>query len=404
MLVITLRTGIAAPNILVRLVYLGAFFIPLLTKYRNLYLPCLVAFTAVSINHFAYGYLPYDMFSYAMISIVVLAATVLIHRNSVIKVNPFFLMLFLYVIIINVVFSGNPQEISYCILSISCGAMIINSDSNQRISNMLTCFSVVSLALSFIYLTNFETFLQSYNAADDIERAGWTDPNYLSCIVGMGVVTSLVQLFRNKHASLYSRLFWIVTIIISLMSQLLMASRGGILSVIVSTLILLIFADVKAKYKIIITLLLVGVLIWLYSNNYFELLEYRIANDSSGGSGRTGLWKMKLSAFSNESNILNLIFGFGHTGALQLAFGNQEFGFHNDYLAILCSYGVVGFFMMLYLMFRLPFKNTTKTSRPIVASFVVYLALVCMTLEPLASGRLTYFAFYYLILLSRSIS
>lgn len=404
LLAVTLRTSVAAPNILVRLVYLGAFFIPLLTKYRNLYLPCLVAFTTVSINSFAFGYFPYDMLSYAVISIFALVIAALVYRSSSIRITPLFFMTLLYVLIINVVYSGSPQDISYCFIAICCGATIQDNNAQKNQSNLLNCFSVISLALSFIYLTNYDAFLQSYNPADDMERAGWTDPNYLSCILGMGVITSLIQLLRERKASLFWRLFWISTVTVSLMSQLLMASRGGLLCVVVSALILLIFADVKKWYKVIISLFLVGVLVWLYTNNYFELLEYRVTNDSSGGSGRVDIWQMKLLAFGNESNILKWIFGVGHTGALKLSFNNQPFGFHNDFLAVLCSYGVIGFVMMVYIMFILPFKGTTKYSRPIVAALVIYLVLVCMTLEPLSSGRLTYFAFYYLILLTRSVS
>lgn len=188
------------------------------------------------------------------------------------------------------------------------------------------------------------------------------------------------------------------------MSQLLLASRGGLLCVAISSLILIMFANVRNGYKLIVSFLLIGALVWLYTNDYFQLLEYRILNDSTGGSGRVDIWKMKLSLFASESNVFNWIFGLGHNRALQLSFNNQAIGFHNDFLAILCSYGLIGVGMMVYMIFVLPFKGNTISSRPIIVALVVYLVLACLTLEPLSSGRLTYFAFYYLIILSRSLS
>ena len=147
-LAVTLRTSVAAPNVLVRLVFLCAFFIPFLTKYRNLYLPCLIAFTTVSINSFAFGYFPYDMFSYAAISIFILVFVTLSRQNSFIRITPLFFILLFYISIIDIVSSGSPQNITYCMISLCCGAMIIDGNEKQNHFNMLICFSVISLALS----------------------------------------------------------------------------------------------------------------------------------------------------------------------------------------------------------------------------------------------------------------
>mgnify|MGYP003308199786 CR=1 FL=1 len=66
-------------------------------------------------------------------------------------------------------------------------------DGVNLVNSMLYCFIFTSLAISLIYLLNYDQFLASYNANDRMERSGWTDPNYLSCIIGMGSIVTAKQ-------------------------------------------------------------------------------------------------------------------------------------------------------------------------------------------------------------------
>ena len=74
-------------------------------------------------------------------------------------------------------------------------------------------------------------------------------------------------------------------------------------------------------------------------------------------------------------------------------------GFHNDFLAIFCGYGILGLILFIYIIFIVPFANIQRSDRPILISLIVYLLIASLTLEPLASGNITFWAFYYLILL-----
>ena len=245
---------------------------------------------------------------------------------------------------------------------------------------------------------NFERFLESYNVIDKLERSGWTDPNYLSCIIGMGVITSLILLMRESTYHIMYKIFYVLTIGLSIISQVLMASRGGLLCVSVSVVVLLLFANIKFRYKLLLLIAIFSFVVFLYTNNYFELLVYRIEHDTGDGSGRLDIWKLKLHEFFSEGNIGDWIFGLGHSSAFKLGYGESGFGFHNDYLAILCGYGLFGLMAFLYFLFILPFKHI-KARSVIVFSMIVYLALACMTLEPMSAGRFPYIAFYALILI-----
>lgn len=398
-ILLSTRTNLSAPNALIRLTFLLAFFIPLFLKYTYLYLPCLVAFITVSTKHFAFGYMPYEMSTYAMISLVSFITVYGIRRNQAHNVNPVFLLLLLYVLLVNVAYSGSPQNITYSIITVCFGGMITKVRTGGNIvNNMLHCFVFASLALSLIYLINFEQFIQSYSEKDGMERSGWTDPNYLSCIVGMGSLSSLILLLKNKHARIYSRLLWVITLVLSTISQVLMASRGGILAVSGSVVVLILFANVKKIYKVAIVLSLFLFIGWLYNNGYFELLSYRIENDADG-SGRLDIWQTKLAMFSQSGNVFNWIFGIGYQNAMELSESGDIRGFHNDFIAVLCGYGIVGFIAFLYLLLVYPFQKSSKRTLPVVIALVMYLVLSCMTLEPISLGQISFIAFYYMILL-----
>ena len=396
LLILVSRTSDLAPNSFVRLAYLTAFFVPILLKYRNLYLPCLICFMTIGTYGFAYSYFPYMMYLYAIISLIGLIFT----SKSALKVtiSKMYTFLILYVLIVDLVTSGHPSNIFYSSITIALGAMIADKRARQSKELLLNTFSIISIVLSLLYLLNYDKFLTSYNPADDMERSGWTDPNYLSCIIGMGVVSSLILLLRNNTKNAVLTIARISIIAISLICQLLLASRGGLLAVSLSILIILFLSKIKFKYKFLLSLLIILFIVWLYTNSYLDLLIYRISNDVDG-SGRLQIWSKKLSAFYNDAGPVYWLFGYGYDGAYKLASMGDGFGFHNDYLAFLCGYGIIGLSLFCYAIFIYPLTKVSKQSSATVVALVSFLMLSCLTLEPISAGRLTYYAFAYLILL-----
>ena len=392
-MIVAFRTSIVPPNLISRILFIIALFLPLSIYGKKIYLPCLITFVTVSLNSFAFGYLPYEIATY---SIVCCGSLLLL--KSELKIQPFYLFSLLYISCVNVITSGSPQNIFWSIATIALGSYLADKNSSNNRFYMLNAFSIISLILSILYLLNYEAFLDTYNSSDGIQRSGWTDPNYLSCIVGMGVISSLILLIKNNTKRFLLKLFWIVTITISIMSQILLASRGGLLCTSISVMCLIAFINIKTRYKLFLILTLCCFIVFLYNNNYFELLTYRMQNDSTD-SGRMDIWNMKLSLFFQEGNIFTWLFGIGYEKAFRLSYTSQAIGFHNDFLAMFCGYGIIGFVVFVYKIFISPLSNIKNTNRSILISLIAYLLIACLTLEPLASGNLTYWAFYYLILL-----
>ena len=394
LMIVVFRNSTTPPNLIWRILFFLALFLPVIINGRKMYLPCLITFLTINLHSFAYGYLPYDVAIYAILSLI----TVLLYRPTHIGLKFGYILSLLCVFFTNVIYSGDPQNIFWCICTISLCSCLDRNFIHQNQRYMLSAFSIISAVLSFLYLFNYDTFLMTYRAQDNITRAGWTDPNYLSCILGMGAISSLILLLRGYSNNIYKKLLWIVVIVVSIMAQSMMASRGGLLALAISILFFFLFLKVKIRYKIYILFAFGCFVTWLYTNSYFELLSYRIANDSVD-SGRMEIWKMKLSIFFSEGNILSWLFGVGYDNALSISNTSSAVGFHNDFLAILCGYGIVGLVLFIYTIFISPLLNASRSNRYVVATLIIYLGVVCLTLEPLASGDITYWTFFYMIFL-----
>ena len=97
-------------------------------------------------------------------------------------------------------------------------------------------------------------------------------------------------------------------------------------------------------------MLIVGLVIYLYDEGYFDLLLYRIENDDSMGSGRGDIWKKKLLSFSETCSTFEWIFGVGIIKGFMLAFTGGGYGFHNVFVAffIICSTSFYFYIILLY--------------------------------------------------------
>ena len=395
LVILLLRKDMEEPDLIYRISYLAAFFLPIMTRYRQYFLPLSICFMTIGTYGYAYSYFPYMMVNYAVIALI---TAFLSNKLFYAKFSPFWIGTLLYIGLIDVVDNGTLADLFYSLLTVSIGFILTNnSDSKKNRRIILISFTVISFSLSLQYLLNYDLFLQSYNAGDGIERAGWTDPNYLSCIIGMGVLSAVILLSGGDDIRLLLKIYCVSVIIVSIISQVLLASRGGLLCTSISLMIIILFSKAKNYIKAFAFIFAVAFIIWLYNNNYFDLLLYRMEEDTMG-SGRLEIWSSKLTAFVNEYTPISWIFGIGQKSAYNLASSSSGVGFHNDFIAVLCSYGLVGFSLFIYIMFVYPFKISGQSYRVQVLSIVIYLAVACLTLEPFTAGRITYLCFYILVL------
>lgn len=394
LVIVAFRQSENVPNLFLRIAFLSAFFTPFIFLKKDLLPASLICFMTIGTYGYAYNFFPYEMTIYPILCFIILLITSKGNICFSKSISVFFFVTS-YVFIIDFLDSGKLQNILLSLVTILICASFVQKKEKFVTHSMLYCFTIISFTISIIYLLNYEKFISSYNLADGIERSGWIDPNYLSTIVGMGIVTSVILFLQHRNAKTIEKLFFIITIGLSIITQLLLASRGGILSVCGTISIILFFAKVPRKYKILIIFCLILFTIWLYQNDYFSLLEYRIENDEGTGSGRTDIWKTKLNLFYEQNNILIWFFGNGFQSAFELGAKNSVLGFHNDFIAILCGYGLLGVFLFLYILY-LPIKISSNEKKPIVCALILYLILTCTTLEPISAGRFTYFGFYLL--------
>ena len=349
LLIVTFRTSEDAPNTVLRFGFLAAFFLPLIYRYQYLLPACLLCFFTIGTYGFAYNFFPYDAVIYFVIGLI---AFILNQKGKIfvsIKLI-FYFVVTLLIVSVNIVDSGSPQDIGYGMMTFLLLGHLANRGSTNTESSfyLMNGFSFASLSLSLIYLLNYKRFMVSYNAAESLDRSGWIDPNYFSCVIGMGVLASLILLL--KYPNKFMKTIWLLALILSIIVQLLLASRGGLLASFMGIIIILSRYKISIYHKLLISICIVVFLSYLYASGVFDLLMYRIADDDGTGSGRTTIWLNKLEAFLDEGNPFQWIFGMGYMSAFFLCgYGSIPIGFHNDFVAVLCGYGFVGLGIFLYM-------------------------------------------------------
>ena len=392
-----------SPPFIYKIAYCCLLFFPALFKHYD-YVPMLfVGFSSIALYGYAHSFMPTYLPIY-VVGLIVFSVFCVPKRRTGYKLPGIVVFLGVYTLLVDLVTEAKIENITYSIIIIILLGNFINKDINKTtISKYAAGLTLTTLVLSAYYILYRDSFTVEYYALDSgLERSGWMDPNYFGMVIGMGSVTAIMQLIRIKELGLLEKLFYLSTIILSLPTLVLNASRGAILAVGVSVSILLLFSKLRTLYKVILIALITGFICYLYNNSYFDLLEYRILNDSGTGSGRTDIWQRKLSAF--VENPIYWLTGYGNIGGKELGMG-QAYGSHNDYIAILCAYGLIGIltfvFMLAYPIIKLKKEATNKT---IVIALTVYMFVVCMTLEPYTAGRLPYFLYYLFVLLLLSAS
>ncbi len=388
-----------------RLAFMAAALLPAVFNREVCYPAILTMFYTISLDGFAYSYFPSTLSLYVIMTLVI---TIFYFRKIKTGTIPIFILLFaIYTFVIDLIFgvAGNGsaffQSTFYCFVLMACFLILCNRDIDSALSQLPLCFAVTTVVLSIAFLTHRDQFV--IQEIGDMERTGWADPNYFGVALGMGTIVGMIKMFNGEWESLsiVEKAVYIAAVVSSVPALALNASRGAILSVIVGFVALLFFSKAKFGLKIMLTLIAAVAVVYLYSNQYFELLEYRIMNDEGTGSGRTEIWTEKLSAFAS-GNPLKMIFGYGHVGGANI--GGRHIGFHNDYIGFLVDYGFIGLGILFYMLYY-PIGIMPKGSyeKPSVIVLIVYLAMSFVTLEPLLTGIMAYFTFYmYALLLAKN--
>jgi O-antigen ligase len=383
----------SAPPMPLRLVYLLALVLPAILKAPNMLVPVLACFTALGTYGISCSYMPTEKWIYLLI----IAASLFIvpsRLKSCQRPPIIFVVFCIYVCFIDFIHGEELTNIDYCLLVVLLSFFFVSKNGYERNSYMIA-FMITTIILSIFFFTYGQS---SAIEVSETGRRSWVDPNYFGNVCGMGVVLAYNIVVNKLAPNKFFNKIAIFTIPLGMLLLVMNASRGAFLSMGVAIVVITMFSKIKFKQKIGIAVLVALGVFAMYSLGAFDVLSERLMDEDDTGNGRTLIWEAKMLGYMSGDTYEKL-FGIGYQGGFFLAIPGG-FGFHNDYLAFLVDYGIVGtslFFCIIAYPLKLVANNPAK--RPIVISLLAFILICSMTLEPFTYGILTYWFFYMLIVL-----
>lgn len=394
-LFLALWGGTSALPMPIRLAYLALTIAPLF-KYNELIPAVFACALILSHNSFTEPVLPTE----DKFFMVILAGLALITNRSKRIRGYIFIVSLLYILLVDMVTQGHTSRLFsktfICILTYLC----VRGKMDECKEPLKFAFIICAIVLSYWTLFRLDARMRTIHEVEGLsETAGWTDPNYLGCIIGLGCVIAINELITAAKKG-YLRIVYILTIVLSLFALAYLASRGAILAVAASAALLFSFSkSAKRSRKILFVVAMAGLLLFMYQSSALDALEARFQSDTMAtGTGRTEIWAIKLKAFFSEGNLFNYLFGFGQEQGFLLGNFGRARAFHNDFIAFLVEYGFIGLFLFLMVLYY-PIKRTVKQYRNTIIGLMAVIFVAALTLEPMSSDMpgsiaFTYFLFY----------
>ena len=387
------------PSMPLRLAFMCAVVLPLWVRKSKSFPVLFFPFVIISASSYAVSYMPVDGL---YIFVTVLLSLVILGRNGGkhLKIPNSFKLLCFLSMFMDTFFSSDVTSVFNWLSIIIVAESFLSINDFQKLNSFTFSLAVISLVLSLEFIFVGNKFMTVVNTIDGVlDRKGWTDPNYFGSILGFGIFASLVELMTNKSNSKIIRYFYFFVIVVSLYTLFGTASRGAVIALICSSLILLFICPLSNTYRIGIISFSVLVLFIMFKLHMLDLLILRFLSDEGDAGGRMEIWIPRLNAFFYECSPMQWLFGLGTDKAMRLGTG-QFIGFHNDYLSILVKYGMIGFFCLIGLLVK-PIMSC-KNKKGIVFAGIVYMSVCMFSIEPFTGGQWGCLYFYlYVLLLSQ---
>ena len=386
-----------------RLLFVVLFSLPLL-KYRYLAPAVLAVFTTIRLFSVSpYGYLPSDpkFYFYLALLLFFFEAVPQLYAG---RGNIFFrgsskglIALFFVVLISNFLNLSGDFSFVFLLGSVFICTRFIKSRDD---TNMLEiAFIVATFCLSiyaFIFSNDFA--VKQYVNKDVIQRAYWTDPNYLGSVVTIGIVVSFYYFMNKTKDKAVFRILYLVVAIMGFIVLGLLASRGAFVAAIAPALYIL-YKKTNSVKNLVFVALFVGITFVAFSNtDYFSSLFARFESGDTTGSSRTIIWESSINKFF-QSDMPMLLLGGGTNYSDFLvgkSLGMARYSTHNNFLAILYDYGIIGLLLFISMFYSWLRRNSHNV---LLVSLIIYFGIVCFTLVPLM-----YHSYGYLIVLFESYS
>lgn len=394
---------VALPPFAFRLAFLLMVVVPLYIWARDYFVPVLFFFVILSSSNHAVSYMPV---SGPYLAICTLAAAVFFRPLNIREVSlpkSFYLLLIL-VTIVDLSYGYRIETLSFSILLVIIAShCLLTSNTIKMIESMKGVFVLISLILSVEYFIWGDQFTMSIAADNQVfERMSWSDPNYFSCLLGFGPLISINELVNSRKSKIYRILFYLITFILTCYVMVSMASRGAIVALSIALIVMALFSDVSVWRKICLVLFLLLSFIALSHYGVLDLLFARFSGGDGTAGSRTLIWATKWNNYS-RSDFVHLLFGYGLSDGLLLGYSHVQ-GFHNDYLAFLVCYGIVGLLLFLGVLLFPLLSHDSKVRRKFIIPYLSYVAIVCLSLEPISSGSFIYLYWFLLLFFYREVN
>lgn len=328
----------------------------------------------------SYQYLP-DIYSYSFYILLIIAA-IIFHIKSLGRLDiKSILPLLLFCIYVVFVDIFATMEIGKYAINIFIALLIsLFIKTEREISILSAAIISVCLLLAVYYMVMYDTFLETWNTEEKIERSGWNDPNYFSILLGTGFMIATLYLLDYLKCDLwiFNKKILIVSCVLIFTAVVMTASRAGFLSIFFITVL----AIIKSKPRLITilasTFMILAVAILLYRFGIFDTLIYRMfeqGNLDTGGE-RTTIWAKALENFQLQP-FHNQLFGGGYWHRVELTGGMET---HNELIAVITDYGLIGVAIFLFLILSM-FSMSGRYSQVRNVAAVFYL-LCIVSLSP----------------------
>lgn len=187
-------------------------------------------------------------------------------------------------------------------------------------------------------------FLYGEYLGSDVGRLGTGDtdgevlgPLALSYGSVITIAMCFFQLFFVKNLKKMYSIYLFVSIVLSFIMFLLGASRGSVLAIVISMIVMVVYGNTKTKLKFsIITLVLTPVVIWSVISSGSIVFSRTESTFESGDIGRVTLWNDAFNEFLNYPLLGNRI----------------EIGFypHNFILETGMALGIIGLILLFIIL------------------------------------------------------